>query len=90
MGGEYITWFREEGSKERRLLYKLENLGIVKLDRKIEFIDKKKSYHYKWILTSAGKKLVDENESLKEMWKNGAHNVDVVKFYNAVIEILGI
>ena len=90
MGGEYITWFREDGSKERTIFYKLETLGIVKLDRKIEFIDQKKSYHYKWMLSTAGKKLVEENKSLKEMWKTGAHNVDVVKFYKAVMEILGI
>jgi hypothetical protein len=87
-GGNYITWFKEEGSKERSLLYKLENMGVLRLQNKFrEIKDDKKHYDYSWILTKKGQELVDKHESLKKIWGDGKR-VDVIAFYNKVMEIL--
>ena len=78
-----MTWFNEEGSKERSLLYKLEDMKIVKLCQERE--KKKGQYKYEWKLTDKGKKLVDGSEILQEIWGDGL-NIDVISFYNEVLK----
>ncbi|MDD5012620.1 MAG: hypothetical protein PHQ66_03190 [Candidatus Nanoarchaeia archaeon] len=77
MGGDYITWFKDENSESRALLYKLETAGIVKL-----FSEKKEGgfYNHKWELTKKGKDIVDKDKLLQELWKKG----DIVKFYDLI------
>ncbi len=85
MGGNYITWFREEGAKERSLLYKLENAGILRLHSER---NKNMLTIYQWKLTEKGQKIVDENKTLQEIWGEGL-KIDVVKFYNEIMKIIG-
>jgi hypothetical protein len=88
MGGNYITWFNQEGSERRSLLYKLENMNIVRLTS--EFSKREgnmRAYTHNWILTNKGQELIDTNKCLQELWGDGK-KVDVVAFYNKVMEIL--
>jgi len=87
MGGEYIVWFNQEGSEERKLLYRLETLGIIKLTSKVDKLNKIKSYKYQWELTNKGKALINENESLKKIWGNG-QKVNVNEFYKETVKLL--
>ena len=87
MGGEYRTWFIEEGSKERSLLYKIENMDIVRLHRETTKINNEKFYKYKWKLTENGQKLVDENKCLQKIWGDGK-KIPVFKFYDKVVELM--
>jgi len=78
MAGDYSTWFNEDGSESRALLYKLENIGIVKL-----YSEKEKDgfYSHKWELTKKGKEIVDKDKLLQELWKQG----NILKFYNQIL-----
>ena len=88
MGGEYITWFNEEGSEARRLLYKLESMGITRLCRELVKLKGDNFYQYHWILTDKGQKLVDDNESLQGIWKYDGGAIEVGTFYNEVMKII--
>ena len=81
MGGDFYTWFENKDSESRALLYKLENVGIVKLHQ-----EKKENgfYMHKWELTTKGKKIVDKNKELQEVWKKG----DIVGFYNNISSVI--
>ena len=88
VGGNYRTWFKEDGAKERSLLYKLENLGVLRLQSESgEVKNEIKHYEYIWILTKKGQELVNKYESLEEIWADGKI-VNVVEFYNKIMEIL--
>ena len=66
--------------KRRKLeffLYKLENLGIIKLRRKKE---KQNWNKYSGLLTEIGKTLLKKNVSLQRMWKKRR----IQEFYNSV------
>ncbi len=90
MGGNYITWFIEEGSKARSLLYKLEKMGIVRLTSKTaDKIDETQFYNYQWILTDKGQELINNNKCFQEIWGEGK-KVDVVKFYEEVLKYVSI
>ena len=84
MGGNYITWFNEEGSRERSLLYKLEDMGIVRCHSESEG---KGWTKHQWKLTDKGQKLVEENKRLQDIWKDGK-TILVLDFYKKVIEII--
>lgn len=57
----------EENARFRKVLYLIENKGIVKIQRE----RKNKGYSYSWHLTKKGQKIIDENNSLKNLWKEG-------------------
>lgn len=81
-----MTWFVEEGSTERSLLYKLEDMNIVRLTSEIDDrVGEIQFYKKQWILTSKGQKLIDENEYLQALWGKG-EKVDVIKFYDEVLK----
>ena len=83
VGGRYITCFPDDDSRMlRSFLYKLENLGIVKLSKEKE--QKQDWYKYKWELTKKGKDLVDKNEYLQQLWKEE----NLSEFYQKVITLL--
>lgn len=84
MGGDYITWFTEEGRTERSLLYKLENMNIIRCDSEREG---KGRIMYTWKLTKKGQKIVDEN-NLKKIWDTDG-KIKVLEFYNKIMEIIG-
>ena len=87
-GGNYRTWLKEDGAKERSLLYKLENLGILRLQSESgEIKDEIKHYEYTWILTKKGQEIIDNNKKLQEIWGDGKV-VNIFDFYNKVMEIL--
>jgi len=84
---DYV-WFNEKGSKERSMLYKLENMNIVRLTRKdVKSPNKAKLYEYGWILTKKGQELVDENKYLQEIWGDG-NKVIIEGFYQEVLRSL--
>jgi hypothetical protein len=62
MGGEYITFFTDDGDIERRkALYKLENFGLV-----IQNSIRKGTFStYVWKLTEKGKQLDNPEEVLE-------------------------
>ena len=81
-GGRYTTWFPDDEKKElRAILYQLENLNLVKLDREKE---KPGQYTYKWALTKKGKKIVEKNESLQKL----SIEENKLKFLKALKEIV--
>ena len=64
-GGRYTTWFSDDERRElRAILYQLENLNLVKLNREKE---KPGCPTYKWALTKKGEKIVEENEYLQKL-----------------------
>lgn len=83
VGGRYITCFPDDNSRRlRSFLYKLENLGIVKLSKEKE---QKQDWHkYKWELTKKGKDLVDKNDYLQQLWKEE----NLSEFYQKAITLL--
>ena len=87
-GGNYFTWFKEDGAKERSLLYKLENMGVMRLQSKSgDMSEGTKHYDYKWRLTVKGQELVDNNKCLQDLWNDGK-KINIIEFYNKIIEIL--
>lgn len=83
MGGEYITWFNSEGCEARKLLYKLEDIGIIQCDN----IKQDNNWIKKeWVLTKKGQKIIDKDEELKEIWRT-KKNKNVQRFYNKIMEI---
>ncbi len=56
-----------EESETRKYLYKLEEMGIVVLERTKE----REWYNYSWKLTQKGMKLVESNKKLKEFFEKG-------------------
>lgn len=68
-GGKYYTWFDNNDSEIRKVLYALENLGIAKLIR--EKKHDKGWYKYKWELTDKGKKIVRNDKNLRDLWEGG-------------------
>jgi len=82
VGGNYYTWFKDEGAEPRKILYQLENLGIAKIDRKK--LKDKGWYEYNWVLTKKGETLVEKDKNLKKLWNEGK----VIEFYNILKEIL--
>lgn len=80
MGGDFYTWFEDKDSESRALLYKLENIGIVKLHQ-----EKKENgfYMHKWELTKKGKDILDKNKTLQELWKKG----EIPEFYKEILLI---
>ena len=79
-GGKYITWFSDDGKRElRAILYQLENLNLVKLNR-----EKVKTgcYTYKWSLTNKCEKIIKENKHLQKLQKGR----NVFKFFTALKE----
>ena len=81
-GGNYYTWFNEEDAASRKVLYRLENLGITKLKR--EKLEQKGYFQYQWELTKKGKDLVEKNKNLQELWEEGK----VIEFYNSIKDSL--
>ena len=78
-GGRYLTYFPDDEKRKLRIfLYKLENLGIVKLGREKE--KKKGLYNHKWELTKKGKEMVEKDEDFLHLWKKGK----VIEFYNSI------
>ena len=55
VGGNYYTCFRDDNVETRKLLYKLESKGVVRLIRK----RKKDMYSYHWNLTEKGKRTIE-------------------------------
>jgi len=81
-GGKYLTCFPDDGNRVlRSFLYKLENLGIVKLIREEE---KKDLYKYIWELTEKGKKLIEKDENLQMFWEEKK----IGDFYQKIINFL--
>ena len=80
-GGRYITCFSDDESRIlRSFLYKLENLGIVKLSREKE----KNLYKHEWNLTKKGKKIVDNDKNLQKLLEEKK----IPEFYKKVINLL--
>jgi len=80
-GGKYTAWFPDDERRElRAILYQLENLNLVKLDR--EKI-KTGCYTYKWSLTKTGKDIVGKNEHLQKIKEEG----DTFNFLKSLKEI---
>ncbi len=83
VGGRYITCFQDDNNRLlRSFLYKLENLGIVKLSKDKE--QKQGWNKYKWLLTPKGKELLDKNEFFLELWKEGR----ISEFYQKIKHFL--
>lgn len=80
-GGNYFTLFKEEGSGRRKLLYQLEDLGIVEL---IQERERKGLYGYKWELTKKGKELVDKDKELQKLSQDG----DIQEFHQKIVSLL--
>ncbi|KKN31174.1 hypothetical protein LCGC14_0826830 [marine sediment metagenome] len=80
-GGNYFTWFKEEGSERRKLLYQLEDLGIVEL---IQERERKGLYGYKWELAKKGKELVDKDKELQKLLQDG----NIQEFYQKIVSLL--
>lgn len=111
-GGDYFTGFRDEGSELRKILYFLENSGIVvirserlakspnpefdeisiknarEISKDIQNKNLKKKMEEwrpnwsqrQWILTLKGKKIVEQEEYLKKLLKEG----DALRFFTAL------
>jgi len=109
-GGDYFTWFNEDGSGLRKILYFLENLGIVVIRSRTlgkedlskedqipkgelkELLEnnefarnswKKGDMRWserQWILTKKGKAIVEKDENLQRLQKEG----DALKFFMAL------
>lgn len=77
MSSDYFTWFKDDDSELRALLYKLENEGIVKINRN----KKGEFYEYKWELTKKGKEIVESDNAIKQMWEDK----NIVEFYNKIM-----
>ncbi len=79
-GGKYTTWFPDDGKRELRvLLYKLENCGLVKLNREKE---KSGLYNYMWSLTNKCKEIVEKDGHLQKLQRGE----DILKFFTALME----
>lgn len=51
--------------ENRKYLYKLENSGILKLNRSV---NKKGFYKFEWKLTKKGKELINKNQKLRSLF----------------------
>ena len=78
-----MTIFWADGAEDRKYLYKLQELGVLKLERTKN--EKPGVYNYSWKLTEKGDSLVEKNNELKNLL-----NKDIIKFYDKVLEIMGL
>ena len=75
--GNYIAWFLDdEDEVKRSFIHKLENRGIIKV-RKEKY---SKDCRYCWELAEKGKKLLEGNEDLQELW----NQEKVEEFFNKI------
>jgi len=81
-GGNYHTWFDSRDAESRKILYLLENKGIVKLNQEKE--EKPGWYKYEWQLTQKGEDIVKTNNDLQNLWKHGK----IQEFYKRINLIL--
>ena len=77
MGADYKVSFVDDGKNEyRRVLYRLENKGIVKNESmKDPVVDKSerssRGVHYRWVLANKGREICKKHEHLFTLWEEG-------------------